>query len=395
VIPRFRPTLFLSDLQILFEKRPCIEDFEKVFADFAGWKHAILFPYGHAAAHSFYTANGIMGKEVIIPAYNCRVMLSAVIGSNNRPVFVDCEENSVNMDSKRAVSMINQNTGAICPTSMYGYPFDINAYRNISDKVLILADLAHCLFEDHAKLNRYDGIHAAIFSFGIGKQTTMLGGGMLCTNDMDMYQKIKTYRDNNFKQGTKKTFNVLFNFIAYRIFFSPLFYRLIYFLSEKTKLLNSLIGYDIGVVRILPDDFLDMPTLFQIGLGLRQFERIQLVKEKRRAIINRYDMALRYRRLKRIDLLPINPDCSHYPVFADDRDELHAFLASKGIHAMNIFNHPIYDLPIAKDFKDKDVYPNTEKITQRCLLLPLYDLMTEAEQNHVIDSLLRWDRPGN
>ncbi len=394
MIPRFRPTLFLSDLQILFEKKPCIEDFEKVFADFVGWKYGVLFPYGHAAAYSFFMANDVVEKEVIMPAYNCRVMSSAVIGSNNRPVFVDCEENSVNMNSKIAISRINQNTGVICPTAMYGYPFDINAYRNISDRVLILADLAHCLFEDHVRLNRYEGIHAAIFSLGIGKQTTMLGGGMLCTNDMNIYQKVKAYRDNNFKQGTKKLFNVLFNFIAYRIFFSPMFYRLLYLLSEKTKLLNSLIGFDIGVVKILPDDFFYMPTLFQIGLGLRQFGRIQLVKEKRRAVINRYDMALRYRKLKRIDMLPINPDCSHYPIFTDDQDDLYAYLVSKGIHAMNIFKHPIYDLPIAKDFKDKEGYPHTEKITQKCLLLPVYDLMTEAEQNHIIHSLLMWDHDG-
>lgn len=394
MIPRFRPTLYLSDLQILFKKKPCIEDFEKVFADFVGWKYSILFPYGHAAAYSFFMANDVVGKEVIIPAYNCRVMLSAVIAANNRPVFVDCEENSVNMDSKKAISMINQNTGAICPTAMYGYPFDINVYQDISDRVLILADLAHNLFEDNVSLNRYKGIHAAIYSLGIGKQTTMLGGGMLCTNDNDIYQKVKNYRDNNFKQGTKKLFNVLFNFIAYRIFFSPMFYRLLYLLSEKTKLLNSLIGFDIGVVKILPDDFFNMPTLFQIGLGLRQLERIQLVKEKRTAVINRYDMALRNRKLKRIDMLPINPNCSHYPIFTDDQDELYAYLVSMGIHAMNIFKYPIYELPIAKDFKDKEGYPYADKITQRCLLLPLYDLMTEAEQNHVIHSLIMWDHDG-
>jgi perosamine synthetase len=394
MIPRFRPTLFLSDLKILFEKKPCIEDFEKAFSDFVGWKYGLLFPYGHAAAYSFYIVNGVTEKEIIIPAYNCRVMLSAVIGSNNRPVFIDCEENSVNMDNEKAISMINKNTGVICPTAIYGYPFNIDVYKGISDRVLVLADLAHSLFEDNENLRRYEGIHAAIFSLGIGKQTTMLGGGILCTNDIDIYRKVKVYRDNNFRQGIKKLFHVLFNFISYRIFFSPMFYRMLYLLSEKTTLLDSRIGYDIGVVKILPDDFFDMPTLFQIGIGLRQLGRIELIKEKRRALIKSYDTALRSRKLNCIDLLPINPNCSHYPIFTDDQDELSASLISRGIHAANIFKYPIYELPIAKNFKDKEGYPNADKIAARCLLLPLYDLMTEAEQNHIIQSLLMWDKDG-
>lgn len=395
MIPRFRPTLFLSDLQILFEKKPGVEDFEKVFADFVGWKHCILFPYGHAAAYSFFIANNVIKKEVILPAYNCRVMLSSVVGSQNRPVFVDCEENGVNMDGKKAVSRINQNTGAICPTAMYGYPFNVNEYQDISDKVLVLADLAHNLLEDRIGSNRFKGIHAAIFSLGIGKQTTMLGGGMLCTNDADIYKKVKAFRDDNFKWGNKKLLSVLFNFIAYRIFFSPSLYKLIYLLSEKTKLLDSLIGFDIGVVKILPDDFFDMPSLFQLGLGLRQLGRIRMVKEKRRAVIKRYDEAFRSSKLKRIDLLPVNPDCSHYAIFTDDQNELYAYLVSKRIHAMNIYKDPVYNLPAGRNFKNKDGYPHTEKITQRCLLLPLYDLMTEAEQDHIIHSLLTWDQEGS
>jgi dTDP-4-amino-4,6-dideoxygalactose transaminase len=394
LIPRFRPTIFLSDLQVLFEKKSNIEDFERAFSDFVGWKYGLLFPYGHAAAYSFFVANGVAGKEVIIPAYNCRVMLSSVIGSHNRPVFNDCEENNVNMDSEKAISRINQNTGVICPTAIYGYPFDINAYKGVSDRVLVLADLAHSLLEDNVKLSRYEGIHAAIYSLGIGKQTTMLGGGLLCTNDVKIYEKVKDYRDNNFRQGTKKLVNVLFNFIAYRIFFSPMFYRMLYLLSEKTRLLDSRIGYDIGVIKILPDDFFDMPTLFQIGLGLKQLRRINLVKERRKTIINSYDKALRSRKLNRIDLLPINPHCSHYPIFTDDQDELSASLISRGIHAVNIFKYPIYELPVAKDFKDREGYPHADKITRRCLLLPLYDLMTEEEQNHIIQSILTWDRTG-
>jgi dTDP-4-amino-4,6-dideoxygalactose transaminase len=394
LIPRFRPTLFFSDLQILFQSRPRIEDFENMFAEFTGWRHGILFPYGHAAAYSFYMANGVMGRDVIMPAYNCRVMLSAVIGSHNRPIFVDCEENGVNMDDRKAISRIHENTGVICPTAMYGYPFNIELYQDVSDRVLILADLAHKLFEDDMNVNRYKGIHAAIYSLGIGKQVTMLGGGMLCTNDSDIFLKIKKYRDNKFRMNPTGLYKVLFKFIASCILFSPMFYRLLYFLTEKTRFFDSLVGYDIGVVKILPDDFFKMPVAFQVGLGLRQLGRIGIVKERRRAVIRRYDSAFRNRELKRINVLRRNPDCSHYPILTDDRDELSAYLSSEGIHAVNIFNQPVYELPIAKDFKDKDGYPRADSITKRCLLLPLYDLMTESEQNHVITSLLLWDDKG-
>jgi len=176
---------------------------------------------------------------------------------------------------------------------------------------------------------------------------------VLCTNDIDIYHRVKDFRDKNFKQRNKRLFNNLFNFLVYSVFFSPLFYRLVYLMSEKTRLLDSIIGYDIGVVKILPDDFYDMPTWFQIRLGLRQMERIQSLKERQRAIINRYDNALRGQKLKRIELLPANPACSHYPVFTDYRDGLSSYLASKGIHAYNNLKDPIYELPMARDFKDK------------------------------------------
>ena len=77
--------------------------------------------------------------------------------------------------------------------------------------------------------------------------------------------------------------------------------------------------------------------------------------------------------------------------FINFQDETVLNLASKGIHANNNFKYPVYDLPIAKDYKDKKGYPHAEKVAQRCLLLPLYDFMTEAEQKHIIDSLLMWD----
>jgi len=392
MIPRFRPTLFFSDLKVLFDKRPSVEDLEKAFAKYVGWRYAVLFPYGHAAVYSFFITSGIKEKEIILPAYNCRVMVSAIIASNNYPVFIDCEDGSVNMDGSMAVSRIDQKTGAIIPTAMYGYPFDVDLYRSVSDRVLVLADLAHGLFEDHdGSIDRYKGIHAAIYSLGIGKQVSMLGGGVLCTNDIDIYHRVKDFRDKNFKQRNKRLFNNLFNFLVYSVFFSPLFYRLVYLMSEKTRLLDSIIGYDIGVVKILPDDFYDMPTWFQIGLGLRQMGRIQSLKERQRAIINRYDNALRGRKLKRIELLPVNPASSHYPVFTDYRDELSSYLASKGIHAYNNLKDPIYELPMARDFKDKGGYPHAERIMRRCVLLPLYDLMSEAEQNYIIDSLLAWD----
>ncbi len=392
MIPRFRPTLYLSDLQAVFQRNSSVEDFERSFANFVGWKYSVLFPYGRTAAYTFFKISSVSDSEVILPAYTCRAMLGAVLASGNRPVFVDCEQGGVNMDTEEVLSKITPRIGAICPTAMYGYPFRQEVYESLSGRIPVLADLALGLFQPAGASTFLTGVDAAIYSLGPGKQTTLLGGGALATNSRTIYDLAREYRDQHFRSRSERLLKSLAKFLSYKLLFSPPLYRALYLVSEKSSLLDHEKGLEIGVSRLLPDDFDTIPGPFQVALGLRQLSRLRQVREARRNFIRRYDEAFRLSPLQRIALLPQHPDCSHYPVFSPQRDELREHLLLRGVHATHIFRELISDLPITRVTAQRQRFPNAERIVSECLLLPLSDSISRQEQDQVISAVLEWDQ---
>jgi perosamine synthetase len=166
--------------------------FEKAFADYVGVKHALAFSSCTGALHLALLALGIgPGDEVIVPELTWVATANAVLYTGATPVFADVEEDSWCLDAESALEKVSSRTRAIMPVHLYGQPACM-------DRIMAVAK-AHNLFvvEDAAPAigAEFQGKRAGsfgqfgCFSFQGAKLLVTGEGGMLVTNDTELYQR--------------------------------------------------------------------------------------------------------------------------------------------------------------------------------------------------------------
>lgn len=165
---------------------PRAKQFDKDFAEKIGVKHAISVSSCTAGLHLYYFSRGIgVGDEVIVPAQTHVATAHAVSLCGAKPVFVDCEPLTGNIDLDQIEEKITPSTRAISIVHFLGMPVDMNRLLTIADKhgLEVLEDCALALG------TRFQGKHAGTlgiagaFSFYPVKHITSAEGGMITTND--------------------------------------------------------------------------------------------------------------------------------------------------------------------------------------------------------------------
>jgi dTDP-4-amino-4,6-dideoxygalactose transaminase len=173
---------------------PRAKEFEQAFAKFAGAKFAISVSSCTAALHLIYFYLGLKdGDEVIVPAQTHTATAHAVELTGAKPVFVDAELETGNIDLEQIEAVISSRTKAISVVHFLGMPVDMDKLKRIAKK--------HNLFvvEDAALAfgTYYDGVHAGslgdagAFSFYPVKHITTAEGGILTTKHSDVAEKIE------------------------------------------------------------------------------------------------------------------------------------------------------------------------------------------------------------
>src|SRR5271163_111894 len=170
-----------------FVQGPEVEAFEREFADFCGSKHCVALSSGTAALHLGLLALGVQsGDEVITTPNSFLATAEAITYCGARPVFVDIDPATANIDPKRIERAITPRTRAIVPIHLYGRPADMKPIREIASRhtLRVLEDAAQA----HAARYHCERVgslgHAAAFSFYPTKNLGAYGeGGALATND--------------------------------------------------------------------------------------------------------------------------------------------------------------------------------------------------------------------
>jgi dTDP-4-amino-4,6-dideoxygalactose transaminase len=171
--------------------------FEQRFADYLKVSQAIALTSCTGAIHLSLAALGIgVGDEVITTPMTFIATATAIIQSGARPVFVDVEAETGNLDVSRLEAAITERTRAIVPVHLYGQMCDMRALRDIADRcgLFIVEDAAHCVE------GRRDGIRpgelgdTACFSFYATKNLTCGEGGAVVTNNRQLAEKLRLLR---------------------------------------------------------------------------------------------------------------------------------------------------------------------------------------------------------
>src|SRR5215471_3515824 len=179
---------------------PDVTQFEKDFARFIGVKHCVGFNSGTSALHVAMLLLDIgPGDEVITTPFTFVATCWAISYVGARPVFVDIEHATFNLDPNLVERAITRRTKAIMPVHLYGLPADLNPLLKIARKHKL------ALVEDAAQAHgaKYHGRNAgtfgqmAIFSFYPGKNLGAYGeGGALVTDDAAFAQRARSLRDH-------------------------------------------------------------------------------------------------------------------------------------------------------------------------------------------------------
>jgi perosamine synthetase len=175
---------------------PELEEFEKQVAEYLGAGQGIAVSSGTAAVEVALRALNLEGKEIITSVASCVPTLNAILHAGCKPVFVDVEAVTYNIDIKQIESHINEQTGALLPVHLYGHPCNMGPILDLAKKYR-LAVIEDCAIAMGAK---YQGKmvgtlgDAGCFSFYANKMITTGEGGMVVAQDPQVALRARIIR---------------------------------------------------------------------------------------------------------------------------------------------------------------------------------------------------------
>lgn len=175
---------------------PAVGRFEKALAEYCGAKYAVAFANGTAALHAAYFAAGIGGGDEIITSANTFAATSnAALYLGAKPIFVDIESDTGNINPALIEQKITPKTKAIVPIHYSGHPVDIDAIHEIAHQrnLLVIEDACHAIGAKYK--GKKIGAHSdmSVFSFHPVKPITTGEGGAVTTNNPDCYAKLRLF----------------------------------------------------------------------------------------------------------------------------------------------------------------------------------------------------------
>ena len=174
---------------------PRLPEFERRFAGWLGVEHACAVSSGTTGLHLALRGAGVgAGDEVITSPFSFVASANAIVYERAKPVFVDIDARTLNLDPAAAAAAVSARTTALLPVHIFGYPADIPALERLS--LPIVEDACEALGAVHA-----DGVrvgargHPAVFGFYANKQLTTGEGGMITLADPALKQRLDSERN--------------------------------------------------------------------------------------------------------------------------------------------------------------------------------------------------------
>ena len=339
--------------------------FEEEFGRYIGSKHAIAVNSGTAALHLALKAVGLnAGDEVIIPTTTFTATGEVVTYFNARPVIVDVDRETHNIDVPAIEKAITPKTRSIIPVHFGGQPCDMDEIHEIARKhnLFVIEDAAHALPASY-KGRRVGTISdITCFSFYATKPLAMGEGGMATTENEAWAERIRVLRLHGISKDAWKRYSKGG--------------------SWQYEVIEAGFKYN--------------TTDIQAALGLSQLKKVERLWAKRKAIAHRYTEA--FSAVGEIITPVVKPDREtawhlyviklNIEALRIERNSFIEKLREKGIetsvHFIPLHRHPYYRNTFGYNAKD---FPNAEWVFERSISLPIYPGMTEQEVDYVIDSL--------
>ena len=338
-------------------------EFEKLFADSIGVKHAVSVNSGTAALHlAIQTLDLKAGDEVIVPVFTYVATANAVLYNGAKPIFADIDSKTFNVSAESVLERITSKTKAITVVHYAGQSVDMEEILDVAEdhKLHVIEDCAHSLGSEYR--GRKTGSIGIVgsFSFYPTKMITTLEGGMLTTNEDWIERKARLLREHGMTRSALD--------------------------REKTADWHydvNEMGYNYRLNEV------------QAALGVSQLKRVEDGIKKRVEVARYYT-----RKLSRTNgvITPYEAkDRTHvYHLYVIKilkekcgltRDELFKKLSTKGI-GLSVHYTPLHLLTLYKKIAGHTrSFPNAEEVYRKVLSLPIFPTISRDQTDYVTKSI--------
>ncbi|MBN1755333.1 DegT/DnrJ/EryC1/StrS family aminotransferase [bacterium] len=333
---------------------PFLKEFEREFAGYIGTEYAYGVSSGTSALHLSLLATGITeGAEVITVANTFIATVEPICFVGAKPVFVDMDPRTYNIDVSKIEAAITGKTRAIIPVHLYGQAADMDAIMAIAKKhnLIVIEDCcqAHGAEYKGKKVGTFGNVSA--YSFYPGKNLGAYGdGGMVVTNDPNIGDKIALFKDH----------------------------------GSVEKFKHTVIGYNYR---------LDAMQAAILNIKLKYIDQWN-GKRVRNAEL--YDHYLRNLEITIPHRSEYNKHVYHlYVIQSENRDELRTFLNERGVASGLHYPIPCHLQKGLEylNYREGD-FPETEKLADHLVSLPMFPELTEDQIKYVADCIAEFQKLG-
>ncbi|HTE66327.1 MAG TPA: DegT/DnrJ/EryC1/StrS family aminotransferase, partial [Candidatus Binatia bacterium] len=305
--------------------------------------HAVATSSGTTALHLALLGYGVGdGDEVITVPFTFIASANSVLYTGARPVFVDVEESTFNIDPSLVEAAITPRTRAIMPVSLYGQPADLPAVAEIAERhgLALVEDAAQT--HGAAIGDRKSGSWGAgCFSFYPTKNMTTGEGGMITTADPELADRVRLMREH----------------------------------GMKVRYHHDTLGYNFRMTDI------------HASIGLAQLSKLAASNARRREIAARYDTEL-----DGVITPAVQPGVTHvyhqYTIRVARRDEFADRLRERGVGTGIYYPIPVHrQKPFQVLGYGDQQFPVTERLTEQVVSIPVHPSLTDDEVSTVIEAV--------
>lgn len=327
------------------------EAFENEFAAKVGAKHAVCNSSGTAALHLAYMTFLEPGDEVLVPSFTFIATATSVVAAGGKPIFCDVDPKSFLLDLADAESRITKKTKAISPVHLYGNACNIEAVETLAKKhdLKIVWDSAQA----HGATWRESDVGSfgdfVCYSFYPSKNMFVGEGGMVCTNDSAMDEKLRLLRAH----------------------------------GDTGRYTHTQFGLNYRMTDV------------EAAIGRKQLNRLdEMISVRRR---NAQILNEKMADIPGIKIPKANDSVSHawhqYCILVDkdafglDRDELIDALAARGVSSGVHYPRGLHQQPVFVDRYGEQSLPITESHGRSVLALPVHHGMSEDDAVYVAQAV--------
>ncbi|MEI8125160.1 MAG: DegT/DnrJ/EryC1/StrS family aminotransferase [Parachlamydiaceae bacterium] len=351
---------------------PLVVEFENAVAAYCEAQYAVAFNSATAALMAAYHAAETGPNDTVVTTPNSFVAsVGPAIQHHATPVFIDIDRNTGNLDATQLLLNVNREHSKgktiITPVHFAGIPVDMQKIdASITDyRTIVIEDAAHAIgscYKDGSKVGNCRWSHMTVFSFHPAKTMTTGEGGMVTTNDKELYHKLQLYRNNGIEND-------------------PLYLK-----REDRP------GY--YEVNFLSGNY--NVTEMQAALGISQLKRLDQFVAKRQLLMDRYREKLSS--IENLRLLTPDQDLTvayhlcvaqiNFKAYKTTKKNVMEKLKEQNIgtqvHYIPLYQHPFFT---SKNGNIAEYFPEMENYYAEALSLPLYYDLTEEDVDHVAMTL--------